>query len=444
MISILALMPVAVVAAAPQVEEPAAQAPTLITLEEALQIALSENVAVKVADKEIERSEYAKKGTYASLFPKIDGMASYDNTIEKRTMSIRGMTMTVGTTNTMSAGFNASMPLVNAQLWKSLTISGEDVELAVEKARSSRLEMVTQVKQAFFGVLLAKQAYQVYKDVYENAIANLELTEKKYSVQKASDLELVRAQTAVANATPNVFDAESAIILSLWQLKAVMGVDLEENIDVAGALDDYAAAMYEENLIAADPSLEYNSTMRQLAIQADQLANTIKLRQYANLPTLSLGFSYTYNTMSDEYDFSSFDWTPYAYVGLTLSIPIFAGLQRSNSIKQVRVQSDELSLQAKNTERQLRISIRQFLNTMDTALKTYDAATKAAESAQKAYDITAASYEVGSSTMTDLNDAQLQLVQAKMSVCQAVYSFVIAKANLEQVLGHDFIDEDNQ
>ena len=59
-------------------------AQTFITLDQALEIAL--NVAVKVADKEIERSEYAKRGTYASLFPKIDGSAAFQRTIEKQVM----------------------------------------------------------------------------------------------------------------------------------------------------------------------------------------------------------------------------------------------------------------------------------------------------------------------------------------------------------------------
>ncbi|HCY73375.1 MAG TPA: TolC family protein, partial [Rikenellaceae bacterium] len=49
------------------------------------------------------------------------------------------------------------MPLVNLQLWESLKITGQDVELAVEKARSSRLEMVSQVKNAFYAVLMAKE-----------------------------------------------------------------------------------------------------------------------------------------------------------------------------------------------------------------------------------------------------------------------------------------------
>ena len=58
----------------------------VITLDDALKIALSENVAVKVAEKEIERSEYAKKGTYSSLFPQINGSGSYQRTIKKQIM----------------------------------------------------------------------------------------------------------------------------------------------------------------------------------------------------------------------------------------------------------------------------------------------------------------------------------------------------------------------
>src|SRR5574344_3172555 len=61
-------------------------APAVITLDQALQIALSENTSVKVADKEIERSGYAKKGTYASLFPQIDLTGAFQRTIKKQVM----------------------------------------------------------------------------------------------------------------------------------------------------------------------------------------------------------------------------------------------------------------------------------------------------------------------------------------------------------------------
>ena len=428
--------------------------PKVISLNQAIEIALSENASVKVADMEIERTGYARKGTYASLFPQIDGNANYQRTIKKQVMymdfdmpggggeeSPMSNGIEVGRWNTWNAGVSASMPLVNAQLWQSLKISDMDVELAVEKARSSRLEMVNQVKQAYFACLLAKDVFEVYKSVYENALENLEQTQRKYKAQKASELDLARSKTSLANAIPNVFDAENSVILSLWQLKAVMGVDLDENIDVLGRLSDYGEDMLGALVPEGMPELDANSTMRQLSIQADQLAASIKAQQYASLPSLALSFSYSINAMANDYNFSEYRWSPSSYVGLSLQIPIFAGGKRYNAVRQARVQAAELDIQREETERQLKIAVRQYLNTMDTATKSYSSAASAVESAQKAYDIASMSYNVGKNTLTDLNDAQLALTQARLSESQAIHSYLVAKANLESTLGADFSAE---
>lgn len=459
----------------------------VITLEDALRIALSENVAVKVADKEIERSEYARKGTYSALFPQVNGSGSYQRTIKKQVMymdssdddeegggsmgmlgsllpylirvnelSVAGgmepvkiesdqsssnSGFSVGRWNTYSGGVTASWQLVNAQLWESLKISGQSVDLAVEKARSSRLDMVTQVKQAYYAVLLAKEAFNVYKDVYENACENFEQIQKRYNAEKASELEYTRAKSVVANAIPNVYNAESSVILALWQLKAVMGVDLDRNIDVAGALKDYSQQMFRDIHENGDPSLEYNTTLRQLEIQADQLASTVRMYKAAYLPTLAANYAYNMIAMTNDFKFSEYKWSPYSYVGISLNIPIFSGGKRRHDVKQAEVQAEELSLQRIDTERQLRIAIRQYLNTMETSMNSYTAAVEAVGLAQKAYDIAAKSYKVGKSTITDMNDSQLQLTQASLQESQAIYNFVVAKSNLEKTIGYDFVDE---
>lgn len=452
--------------------------PTIITLDDALRIALSENVAVKVADKEIERTEYARKGTYASLLPQVDAVGSFQRTIKKQVMYMdfdmsafagggeSGETpsqdsgnissdavpsddgsskssggIEVGRWNTYSGGISAMMPLVNAQLWKSIEISGQEVEMAVEKARSSRLDMVTQVKEAYYSVLLAKEALNVYKEVYDNAMANYSQTEKRHNAQKASDLELTRAKSAVSNAVPNVFNAESSVILALWQLKAVMGVDLDMDIDVAGSLEDYGKSMLFDVNEAEAMNLDYNTTMRQLAIQAEEMANNVKIQQYAYLPTLAANFAYSVNAMTNDFNFKEYRWTPYSYFGLSLSIPIFSGGKRLNDVRAAKVQAEELDLQRADTERQLKIGIRQYLNTMEARMKSHAAALDAVETARKAYDIAQKSYNVGRSTITDLNDAQLGLTQARLSVSQAIFDFEVAKANLEKILGCDVTGE---
>ena len=359
----------------------------VLTLEDALKIALSENVSVKVADKEVERAKYARKGSYASLFPQIDGSASYQRTIKKQVMymdfdmgALAGMApggdeqaaaaglpgqggsdgsgtaaqaqaasaasrstsdgFEVGRWNTFMAGVSASMPLVNAQVWKNLQIAGQDVELAVEKARASRLGMVTQVKKAFYTVLLAKEALQVYQEVYDNALESFTQTERRFQVQKASELDYNRAKASVQNAIPQVYESANSVALALWQLKAVLGMDLDEDIDVAGSLMDGSEQMFYDIHSHDDVGLEDNSTLRQLSIQAEELANAVKLQQYASIPSLALAFNYSLNAMTNDFHFSEYRGSPYSYVGLSLQIPIFAGGRRYHAVKQAQVQQN--------------------------------------------------------------------------------------------------------
>ena len=114
---------------------------TPLTLEDALKVALSESEIVKIADKEIERTGYAKKGTYAALFPQIDMAGSYQRTLIKN--DIRAMMGSdspmasmmsdtkIGSLNTFAVNATAVMPLINTALWKSIKISAQGVELAV-------------------------------------------------------------------------------------------------------------------------------------------------------------------------------------------------------------------------------------------------------------------------------------------------------------------------
>lgn len=442
-----------------------------LTLEDAIKIALSENVSVRVADKEIQRTTYAKRGSYAALFPQIDGSAAYQRTIKKQVMymdfdlgamggmgggsgagsesaageggggSSKGGGLEVGRWNTWSAGLTASMPLVNAQLWKSLGISADEVELAVEKARGSRLSMVTSVKEAFFTVLLSKAANEVYEQAYKNAQENLNVTQLKHASQKASEMDLLRAKTTVANTIPDLYNSRNNIDLALWQLKAVMGLDLDRNIDVVGSLKDYADQMFYDLHENDNFDLEGNSTLKQLEIQIDELSKNVQLNKLAYVPSLALAFNYTYSAMTNDFNFKEYKWTPYSYVGLSLQVPIFSGGKRYHNVKQSQVQLEQVRLQQQQTERELKIAVKSYLSTMETNMNSYYAAVSAVQSAQKGYDITATSYQVGRSTLVELNDALLARAQAELMQWQSIFTFLKAKAGLEQQLGKDYTQE---
>ena len=413
--------------------------PLVITLEEALQIALSENPTVKIADKTIETKKYAKRGTYAALWPEISASATYQRYIEKPSFHIMGQTMKMGTTNNMTGGFSAAMPLINAQLWKSLKLSAMDVELAVEQARSSRIDMIEQVSKAFYQVLLAKDSYNVYKRVYDNAVENHKIVEKRYSVGQVSEYDFIRSQVTVSNAEPNVFGAENSIVLALWQLKALLGVDLDMNVDCAGSLADYESAMTSQ--INMDGTLADNTTMKQFDIQESMLEQSLKLKRAANLPSLAASINYQFTAMDESFALAHYRWNPSSTAALALSIPIFSGGKRRADINQAKIDLSKIQLQRENTERQLRTAIMSYYSNMQTNLKQYHASSQNIATAKRGYDIAVKRYEVGGGTLLDVDNSQLAYTQAELSRSTSIYEYLINKVSMEKITGSNFKQE---
>ena len=412
----------------------------VLILEQALEIALSENPTIKIADSEIEIKRYAKQGTYSSLYPKIDATATYQRMIAKQTMSmdLGGQTQTikVGSDNSFNGGISAAMPIINAQLWESLKVSALDVELAVEKARGSRIDMIEQVANAYYMVLLAKESRDLYQRVYDNAVSNNRNIVKRYEVGSVSEYDYISSNVSVQNALPNLIEAENSVVLSLWQLKALLGIDLEKDIDVVGSLMDYESVMsYGYDIQKLD--LSNNSTLKQLELQQEQLDLALRISKFANLPTLAINAAFLYTALgNDGKFFNKSAWNPYSYAGLSLNIPIFAGLSRRSSIRQSQINQSNLELQRENIERQLRVGVVQYLNNMQTSVKKFHSSSATVGQAQRGYDIAVKRYEVGSGTLVDIDNSQLSLTQAELSRNQSIYNFLTAKVALDKVLGN--------
>ena len=406
-----------------------------LTIDQALEIALSESNAIKIADMTVEKTGYAQKGSYASLYPNVNISGSYQRTLQKQVMvmDMGGQTMEikVGRDNNINTSATASMPLVNASLWESLKLSGMDVEMAVEQARSSKIAMVKQVKQAFYAVLLAQESHKVMSQVYENAQKNYEKTLQRFNVGKASEVERLRAQVTMMNAEPNVSSAENAVLLATWQLKAVMGIALNTDIEVVGDLNDYTTQLLTPYVTEDD--LSNNSSLLQFDIQDRMLESTIRMQKRQYIPTLAASINYNYSAMGDD----KLSWFPSSTAALSLSIPVFDGFQKRYSIKQTKVTRNMLALQREDTERNLGIAIRNFNDQMELCIKNYQAANATVEIAQKSYDIYEKMYEVGKATLVELNDAQLALQQAQLTQAQAVYNFMVTKASLDELIGKE-------
>ena len=340
----------------------------------------------------------------------------------------------MGTTNNMSGGFSAAMPVINAQLWKSLKLSAMDVELAVEQARGSRIDMKEQISKAFYQILLAKDSYNVYKRVYDNAVENHKIVEKKYKVGSVSEYDFIRSEVTVANAEPNLFQAENSIVVALWQLKALLGVDMDIDLDVKGSLADFEPLLTTQ---IQTGDLSNNSTLKQLEIQEDMLLQSLKVKRAANIPSLSASINYMMNAMDETMKISHYRWMSSSTALFNLNIPIFSGGKRRAEIKQAKISLETIQLQRENAERQLRTAMMSYYSNMQTNVKQFNASAQNIAQAKRGYDIAVKRYEVGGGTLVDVDNSQLQYTQAELSRSTAIYNYLINQISLETLRGNN-------
>ena len=406
-----------------------------ITLQEAIQIALSENPTIKVADQEIQLKKEANREVIWGLLPDVSLVGNFNHTIEKQSFAIMGQVMRVGTMNNASGGLTASLPVFAPALYQSMSLTKTDVKLAMEKARSSRLDMVNQVTKAFYQLLLAQDGYLVLQKSYKQSEDNFNIVDAKFKQGKVSEYDKISAEVQMRSLKPSVVSAGNGVNLAMLQLKELLGMESNMPVTVVGNLKDYEMAMFTRQ---AQPQpadiIAGNTTLRQLDLNYDMLKKNLKLKYTNFMPTLALSFQYMYTSMSENWKIGDYKWNPYSTIGLSLSIPLFKGGNYSQ-VKQAKLQMKQLDQTRINTERQLKMQAQSYLDNMAASSEQVVSNKEAVLQAEKGRTIAEKRYEVGRGTILELNSSEVALTQAQLTYNQSIYDYLVAKADLDLVMG---------
>lgn len=417
-----------------------AQEKLSLTLDKAIEIALSENPTIKVAGQEIALKKESMKEAYAGLFPEASIAGSYSRVIEKQTMAMKfggtPMKIKVGTANSYNAGLQLALPVYAPALYKAINLSETDVKLAVEKSRASKLDMINEVTKAYYQLLLAQDSYEVLKKSFAQSEANFNVVNAKYEQGRVSEYDKIRAEVQVRSLKPSVVSAGNGVNLATLQLKVLMGVDAALGIEVTGNLKDYEQEMYVAALSTDPVSLENNSALKQLDLNKKMLDNTLSLTRTNFLPTLAASFNYSYSSLNDDYKIAHYEWFPYSSVGLNLSIPLFKA-SNYTKIKKVKIQMNQLVENRNYTEKQLKMQATSYMNNMQASAEQIESNKENVKQAVKGREIAQKRYEVGAGTILELNDSEVSLTQAELTYNQSIYDYLTSKADLDKLIGKD-------
>jgi len=410
-----------------------------LTLEKAIEIALAENPVIRVADKDIELKKLADREAWQALLPTVDATLSLTDNILVAEM-VTGMgkfKMGVDGTLTAVGAATLQLPVFAPAVYQNMKLTKQDILLAQEKARGSRLDLINQVTKAYYGALLSSDSYEVMKRSYQVAKENFDVVNEKYKVGRVSEYDKISAEVQARNMNASMVSAGTGKTLALLQLKVLMGVTADVNL----AIDDSLKA-YENALTLADAEMEANelannSSLRQLDYNMRMLQRTRKLLQTNFMPTVAVQLGAQYQSYANHnWNVFGYHYSPSSTLSIAVNVPIFHATNwtklKSNKVQMVQLEDTRL-----NTHRQLSLAAESYKQNMASSMAQVESNAEAVKQAEKAVLIAGKRYEVGRGTILELNQSEIAQTQAELTYVQSIYDYLKNKADLDYTLGRE-------
>jgi outer membrane protein len=407
------------------------------TLGDAISEAMKNNTTlINARFDKLKATEKVSQTYNENLIPTFTLSSMYYHTYKKQIISIFGQNYEMGLDNTITHTFEASEPLpfLGTPVFSGIRIAEYYANLQKENVASVESKIKTDVKKSYYNVLFLKEVLEVNSKSLQNSIDNLTVVETRYRNGVNTEFDFLRAKVKVESTKPNVSQSESNLAISKKLFKNALGLKGNEDVDVIGILNYDSAEVMGSTDDILKKIAENNVSVRQLNIS--QLINKelVTIDNASYLPKLYLFAQYQF-AANENNDKSLLDWRYYnifyAGIGLKWDLNFFRNTYKKNqSVLDVK-KTDETIIDVKQ---KLKIAGQNIISKMEDAKKRITANLETVKLAERGLELANISFKNGVINQIDVLDAELMVNQSKLAYLQAIYDYLTAKAELEELL----------
>jgi outer membrane protein len=402
-----------------------------LTLQEAVALALQNNRAVQISARGVDKTRNALREARSNANFTLQGNATYtrfDRIAEARfgpqpvrLGNIENRTARLTLTQVVDISGIVRTAVRAANL--TLTVS----ELELERTRN---DTILQVVQAYQGVARADEFVRVADEALRNAQERLRIIRAQVEAGVAAQFDLLRAETAVAQAEQAVLNARNQRELAAAALNNLLGRDLSAPVQVVKPerlpeLELPALETLTQQAYANRPEL----AAAQRGIELAQLG--IEGARRSLLPNIVLTGQADFNLNT-----SPFNPRREVYTGVAvLSVPIWdGGIARAREA-QARDDLEIAQLRLQQAKEGIALEVRQAYLTLQDAQKRLAVAQKGLAQATEALRLARVRFEAGVSPQLEISDAELAFTQAQTNLVNAQFDYLDAYAALLRAIG---------
>jgi outer membrane protein TolC len=345
-----------------------------------------------------------------------------------------------------NAGLTINQLLFSSSYLIGLKAAGTYKELAYKQERQTQTDVVEKVMKGYYAVIVNDERISLL----DNNIARIDsLLRTTVALNKngfAEEIEVDRIQVQLNNLKTERLKTLNLQNLSVSLLKFQMNYPMDKPLQIDGDLTELKVdgTVFEEY----QQGWDYNNRIEYqvLTTQRRLLELDIKNKFAASIPSLRGFYNYGYSTQSGDIAglfktesavpstdaFGPDKWYSYSSFGVTLDIPLFSGLQRSNQVQQSRLELLKTQNSFNSLKQSIDLSIQQNTLTFQNSLETLRSQEGNIKLAEKIARVTKIKYEQGVGSNIEVTEAESSLREAQVNYYNALYDALISKVDLDK------------
>jgi len=418
----------------------------IFSLEDCLSYALQNNEDIKNAKLEKKAADADIGVVMSEGLPQIDGNLELSHNyiipvfVIPDSMAESGVrTFQFASPYQGQATVSVTQLLFDGSYFLGLKAAKTFKELSAKDHIKTTTDVVEAVSKAYYSALVNQERMHIVQANYERLDSLLTETRLMYENGFAEKIDVNRIKIQHNNIAVEVERAKDLLALSYYLLKFQMGMPVAQSLRLADDLRsiDFEYLNQQEDNFSYDQRIEY----QQLSVSKEISQLSLKNERIQYFPKLeafgSIGSSMGSQSFDNMFNFSGPNktWFGNGAIGVRMSVPIFDGLLKSNSIQKDKFQLQQREWQLQQLVNNIDMEIKEARIELNNALRNLEIQKENRQLALEIFETSKVKYQEGVGSNLEVIDADNFYKEAQNAYYNALFDALIAKVDLERALG---------
>ncbi|MEO8210673.1 MAG: TolC family protein [bacterium] len=410
---------------------------TITSVQDAISIALKNNSSVIEARLEKLKADQKVSEVYSqNLLPDISLNSRYQRAIKKQVFDIFGERFEIGSDNsfTNTIDLSESLPILGTPVFAAIKIADYYSEIQQQNIAATENNVKQNVKNSYYGVLLAKSIVEVNRLTQRISEDNFNAVNAKYRNGVATEFDYLRAKVRVDNSVPVLSKSEKDLEISRKVLLNEIGLKNIQDIGVQGELTYDSTEVWSSTDYMINKIAENYIEVRQLKVLRNINEELVRVDEANYLPKLNVFGQYVlFTSEEDTQPLNNYRFNNTLFVGLGIrwDLNLF---RNSFKVKQSEIEVKKNTEQLAQLKQRLKLTSESALIAIEDAKERIKTRGGTVALAERSLELANASYAAGVINLIDVQAAELSLSESRLAYLQAIYDYQIAKAEIEKLL----------